>query len=166
MTTAPLPTAIQTAGLGIETPVTPPSSRSAAAAFHRSRTTIPAPPSRAPLTSVHYNEELCIETRISVLKTRNFVLKTKNFVLKTKKFVLNAKNFVDCELTGRCDAGTCHCFPGWQGPTCATLDLLPAPRRGAWPAERPMPPDYWGDGATPISCEPLAAVYRASAPLG
>ena len=60
---------------------------------------------------------------------------------------------LDCELTGSCDAasGRCRCYPGWIGPTCGTLDLLPAQRRGAWPAQRPMPPEYWGDGATPVS---------------
>ena len=60
---------------------------------------------------------------------------------------------LDCELTGRCDAasGRCDCHPGWIGPTCGALDLLPAPRRGAWPARRPVPPEYWGDGATPVS---------------
>lgn len=60
---------------------------------------------------------------------------------------------LDCELTGSCDtaSGRCRCYPGWIGPTCGTLDLLPAPRRGAWPAQRPVPPEYWGDGATPVS---------------
>ena len=39
---------------------------------------------------------------------------------------------LDCELTGSCDAasGRCRCYPGWIGPTCGTLDLLPAPQRG------------------------------------
>ena len=60
---------------------------------------------------------------------------------------------LDCELTGSCDAasGRCRCYAGWVGPSCATLDLQPAPRRGAWPVDRPVPPDYWGDGATPVS---------------
>ena len=60
---------------------------------------------------------------------------------------------LDCELAGSCDAasGLCRCHPGWVGPTCGTLDLLPAKRRGAWPADRPVPPEYWGDGATPVS---------------
>ena len=60
-------------------------------------------------------------------------------------------NDLDCELTGSCDAGRCACFPGWSGPTCGTLDLLPARREGAWPAQRAEPPEYWGDGATPAS---------------
>jgi hypothetical protein len=33
-----------------------------------------------------------------------------------------------CSLNGRCDiaSGQCVCDPGWKGPQCATLDLLPA----------------------------------------
>jgi hypothetical protein len=33
-----------------------------------------------------------------------------------------------CSLTGRCNSssGQCVCDPGWKGPQCATLDLLPA----------------------------------------
>ena len=60
---------------------------------------------------------------------------------------------LECELTGSCDAATgrCACFPGWTGPTCGTLDLLPGRRQGAWPAQRAEPPDYWGDGATPAA---------------
>ena len=33
----------------------------------------------------------------------------------------------DCGLLGDCVAGTCVCDDGWVGPTCASLDLLPAP---------------------------------------
>ena len=33
----------------------------------------------------------------------------------------------DCGLLGTCAAGACACEPGWTGPTCASLDLLPAP---------------------------------------
>ena len=57
----------------------------------------------------------------------------------------------DCELTGDCVNGKCECHSGWTGPSCATLDLLPAPFAGAWPATRPLPPAYWGAGGTPVS---------------
>lgn len=53
----------------------------------------------------------------------------------------------ECELNGRCSStsagagsgggGDCVCLSGWIGPTCGTLDLLPGPRRGAWPHHRP-----------------------------
>jgi hypothetical protein len=33
----------------------------------------------------------------------------------------------DCGRLGACTAGKCACFPGYTGPACATLDLLPAP---------------------------------------
>ena len=33
----------------------------------------------------------------------------------------------DCGLLGTCTAGACLCDPGWVGPNCASLDLLPAP---------------------------------------
>ena len=33
----------------------------------------------------------------------------------------------DCGRLGACKAGQCACFPGYAGPSCATLDLLPAP---------------------------------------
>ena len=33
----------------------------------------------------------------------------------------------DCGLLGACVAAACACDPGWAGPTCASLDLLPAP---------------------------------------
>ena len=31
----------------------------------------------------------------------------------------------DCELLGRCVSGACQCAPGFVGPTCGALDLLP-----------------------------------------
>ena len=34
----------------------------------------------------------------------------------------------DCGLLGDCVAGACACDAGWVGATCASLDLLPAPR--------------------------------------
>jgi hypothetical protein len=46
----------------------------------------------------------------------------------------------DCELLGSCESGICKCQPGWQGPTCGQLKLLPAPSHGAWPTNRPIPP--------------------------
>ena len=33
----------------------------------------------------------------------------------------------DCGLLGNCIASTCACDEGWEGPTCASLDLAPAP---------------------------------------
>lgn len=33
----------------------------------------------------------------------------------------------DCALNGDCVAGLCECSPGWVGPSCGQLDLLPAP---------------------------------------
>ncbi len=33
----------------------------------------------------------------------------------------------DCGLLGDCVAGNCVCDDGWVGPTCASLDLQPAP---------------------------------------
>ena len=63
---------------------------------------------------------------------------------------LPCKTHLDCELNGVCRSFVCHCYRGWTGPTCGTLDLLPARRAGAWPATRPIPPEYWGDGATPV----------------
>ena len=33
----------------------------------------------------------------------------------------------DCGLLGECVSSACVCDPGWTGPTCASLDLLPAP---------------------------------------
>lgn len=34
---------------------------------------------------------------------------------------------LDCELLGKCVSGVCHCSPGFVGPTCGQLDLLPVP---------------------------------------
>ena len=34
----------------------------------------------------------------------------------------------DCNLNGRCTAGTCACAPAWQGPRCERMALLPARR--------------------------------------
>ena len=33
----------------------------------------------------------------------------------------------DCGLLGECVSSACVCDPGWTGPACASLDLLPAP---------------------------------------
>jgi hypothetical protein len=44
----------------------------------------------------------------------------------------------DCELNGVCGPDkTCVCRKGWFGPSCGTLDVLPALTRGAWPRYRP-----------------------------
>ena len=49
---------------------------------------------------------------------------------------VECKTHLDCELNGVCRSSVCHCYRGWTGPTCGTLDLLPARRAGAWPATR------------------------------
>ena len=39
----------------------------------------------------------------------------------------------DCALNGACTAaGACHCGSGWTGPSCESLDVLPAPTIGAY----------------------------------
>ena len=76
----------------------------------------------------------------------------RRYVTKPTEAVaaFRCEDALSCELNGRCDpSGTCQCGPGWTGPTCGTLDLLPARRGGAWPREHPTPPEYWGDGRTP-----------------
>lgn len=64
-----------------------------------------------------------------------------------------------CELNGACIAGSCKCFPGWQGGTCGTLRLKPAPaialsRTGQsytlYPMQRPLPPHHERSGRTAI----------------
>ena len=52
----------------------------------------------------------------------------------------------DCELNGACLDKKCKCRPGWVGPSCGTLDVLPAPTAGAWPLHRYSEPtisDRW-----------------------
>jgi hypothetical protein len=42
----------------------------------------------------------------------------------------------DCELLGKCVDRACQCFPGFAGPSCAQIDLEPAPAAAplaAWP---------------------------------
>lgn len=41
----------------------------------------------------------------------------------------------DCEYNGACTASACACSSGWTGPSCGSLDLLPAPAASArlWP---------------------------------
>ena len=31
---------------------------------------------------------------------------------------------MDCELSGDCVGGVCHCDVGWKGVTCSELDLV------------------------------------------
>lgn len=66
---------------------------------------------------------------------------------------------VDCELNGACIAGKCKCFPGWQGVTCGTLRLKPAPAIALssagqsytlYPMQRPLPPHHEGLGRSAI----------------
>eukprot|EP01050_Picozoa_sp_SAG11_P021097 SAG11_NODE_3686_length_2283_cov_3.320055_3_plen_302_part_00 len=38
----------------------------------------------------------------------------------------------DCAMLGKCGAGKCSCSSGWSGPSCQTLDLLPADPVGAF----------------------------------
>lgn len=38
----------------------------------------------------------------------------------------------DCAMLGKCSAGKCSCSSGWTGPSCQTLDLLPADPVGAF----------------------------------
>jgi hypothetical protein len=41
---------------------------------------------------------------------------------------------MDCQLNGACSSatGACSCRPGWTGPDCGQLDLLPAPTTHAF----------------------------------
>ena len=50
-------------------------------------------------------------------------------------------NDLDCELLGKCDvsSGACACSPGFTGPSCGQLDLLPVPAATlglVWPPHR------------------------------
>lgn len=38
----------------------------------------------------------------------------------------------DCSFNGECLRGTCLCRQGWRGPTCAALNLGPAPRNNGF----------------------------------
>ena len=64
---------------------------------------------------------------------------------------------LDCELNGKCISGKCKCYPGWQGPTCGSLKLKPAPIgvHGAsyalYPTKRPIPPHHEGGHHRQIS---------------
>eukprot|EP01051_Picozoa_sp_SAG22_P006500 SAG22_NODE_428_length_10591_cov_8.858178_3_plen_340_part_00 len=51
--------------------------------------------------------------------------------------ILGCTDDLGCELNGLCVSAKCVCDPGWTGPTCGTLDVLPAPVRGAYPLHRP-----------------------------
>ena len=58
-----------------------------------------------------------------------------------------ANSYPDCEANGDCVAGACACLRGWTGPTCGSLDLLPAalPAARAWPlAAGQLNASSWG----------------------
>ena len=38
----------------------------------------------------------------------------------------------DCYFNGECRTGSCICDTGWKGTDCTELDLLPAPKTGAY----------------------------------
>jgi hypothetical protein len=60
------------------------------------------------------------------------------------------RSSLDCDLNGECaNDGRCVCLAGWTGPSCGTLDLLPAKFSGSWPVKRPVPPEWWGERNTP-----------------
>lgn len=40
---------------------------------------------------------------------------------------LECTSALDCELLGSCQSGKCVCAPGFRGPSCGQLDLLPVP---------------------------------------
>lgn len=52
----------------------------------------------------------------------------------------------DCSLNGVCTAdGQCQCDPGWYGPTCASLRLLPAKKgAGLQSVDEGRPTSSWG----------------------
>lgn len=67
----------------------------------------------------------------------------------------------DCELLGKCVHGVCQCFPGFTGPSCALVDLDPAPvpLAAAWPPAggfaNPAQRAYgWGFSVAPDSKSP------------
>eukprot|EP00937_MAST-01D_sp_MAST-1D-sp2_P002316 g2316.t1 len=73
----------------------------------------------------------------------------------------SCNNTADCELLGACVDGRCDCLPGWTGPSCAQLDLVPSDMAPAWPpqAGRAFGPDPsrraygWGMTVAPAAAE-------------
>lgn len=58
-----------------------------------------------------------------------YLLTTLLFCIYYTLFVNSCKIDEDCGLLGICSStsSTCFCEPGWIGPSCASLDLMPAP---------------------------------------
>ena len=58
---------------------------------------------------------------------------------------------LDCELLGACQPdGTCACAPGFTGPSCGQLDVLPvdaATHGRVWPVALGFPP--YSNGSAP-----------------
>jgi hypothetical protein len=52
----------------------------------------------------------------------------------------------DCEMLGTCEGGACSCFPGWRGPTCGSLALVPSPASTStqWPLASSPNSSSWG----------------------
>jgi hypothetical protein len=75
-----------------------------------------------------------------------------------------------CELLGQCVDGACHCLPGFVGPTCGVLDLLPvssASKGRVWP-EIPSPsahPHTMAWSFAPFQ-HPSAGTYHAVVEVG
>lgn len=46
-------------------------------------------------------------------------------------------NANDCEMLGECIAGNCECYPGFTGPSCSQIDVVPIAgdefAEAAWP---------------------------------
>eukprot|EP01079_Euglenida_sp_SAG-EU17-18_P004191 gene4191-4499_t len=55
----------------------------------------------------------------------------------------SCRSNLDCELLGQCQSGVCKCYPGFTGPTCGRLDLLPITQTS------PQPGRVW-----PVSTDP------------
>lgn len=60
----------------------------------------------------------------------------------------------DCSLNGQCllPSGACACRRAWEGPTCATLRLVPGPRgAGFQPVDGGAPTSTWGGSVVPCA---------------
>eukprot|EP00038_Savillea_parva_P000928 m.100001 g.100001 ORF g.100001 m.100001 type:complete len:444 (+) comp10329_c0_seq3:48-1379(+) len=67
----------------------------------------------------------------------------------------------DCSLLGTCQAGACHCAPGFTGTQCGQLDLVPATSLSAatlWP--QPNVPNVSSWGFT-VAYDPNDSLYHA-----